>query len=392
MIMTKKLILAIILIIGISACGNKKDSQNVHIVKTDNMSINKDSSMYLLVGTYTHTESKGIYVFILDTITGDSKYVSEIESSNPSYHALSNDERFIYSISENDDETAAVSVFSFDKEHGSLSFVNSLPTGGTAPCYISVNKTNSHIVTANYSGGNITAISIKTDGSLIEGSQQIVTFTGKGIDPQRQEQPHLHCVYFTPDQKYLFAADLGTDKIHKLDLNKEENKFLSIGTPPFFGTGDGSGPRHIEFHPNGKYAYLITELSGEVLVFDYENGGLHEKQRIIADSLHAKGSADIHIAPNGKFLYASNRLQEDGITIFSVDQKDGRLTKVGYQGTGAHPRNFTITPNGRLLLVACRDSNVIQVFEIDEKTGLLENLYKDISLDMPVCLKFASTK
>ncbi len=391
--MIKRLLLAAAVILNIAACNNKKHAQDEAIIKTENMTINQDSALYLLIGTYTQTDSKGIYIYMLDTINGNSKYISEVEVENPSYLTLSKDERFVYSVSENDNETSPVSAYSFNKENGNLTFINSLPAGGAAPCYINTDETNSHLVTANYSSGSITAINIAADGSLVEGSQQIVTFLGKGTDPERQSQPHLHCVQFSPDYKYLFANDLGTDKIHKMDLNKtnDEGKFLSLATPPFFSTGAGSGPRHLEFHPNGKYAYLITELSGEVLVYDYENGGLHEKQRIVADSLQAKGSADIHITPNGKFLYASNRLQGDGIAIFSIGQ-DGTLTKIGYQETGIHPRNFAITPNGKLLLVACRDSNVIQVFSIDQNTGQLENLYKDIAIDMPVCLKFASCK
>lgn len=391
--MIKRLLLAAAVILNIAACNNKKHAQDEAIIKTENMTINQDSALYLFIGTYTQTDSKGIYIYMLDTINGNSKYISEVEVGNPSYLTLSKDERFVYSVSENDNETSPVSAYSFNKENGNLTFINSIPAGGAAPCYINTDETNSHLVTANYSSGSITAINIAADGSLVGGSQQIVTFLGKGTDTERQSQPHLHCVQFSPDYKYLFANDLGTDKIHKMDLNKtnDEGKFLSLATPPFFSAGAGSGPRHLEFHPNGKYAYLITELSGEVLVYDYENGGLHEKQRIVADSLQAKGSADIHITPNGKFLYASNRLQGDGIAIFSIGQ-DGTLTKIGYQETGIHPRNFAITPNGKLLLVACRDSNVIQVFSIDQNTGQLENLYKDIAIDMPACLKFTSCK
>ena len=152
----------------------------------------------------------------------------------------------------------------------------------------------------------------------------------------------------------------------------------------------GNGPRHFDFHPNGLYFYLLGELSGEVLVYDYNNGELEQKQTILADSVGAQGSADIHVSPNGKFLYASNRLQEDGIAIFSIDKDDGTLTKVGYQLTAKHPRNFAITPNGKFLLVAARDDNVVEVYSIDNKTGLLTNTNQDIAIDMPVCIKFAA--
>ena len=173
---------------------------------------------------------------------------------------------------------------------------------------------------------------------------------------------------------------MGTDKIHKFGINESnEGNYLKVGTPAAFDVAPGSGPRHLDFHPNGKYAYLINELSGAVIAFNYDAnaGNLTQIQTIQADTLSAKGSADIHVSPDGKFLYASNRLKGDGIAIFSINQVDGKLTKVGYQETGVHPRNFVITPNGKFLLVASRDNDVIQIFLIDRVTGLLENTYKE---------------
>ncbi|MDU1890870.1 MAG: lactonase family protein [Dysgonomonas sp.] len=354
--------------------------------------VSDESSMYLLVGTYTASESEGIYVYQFDTISGYSKYVDMAKVENPSYLVVSNNEKFVYSVTEVG-EDAAANAFSFDKSTGKLELLNSLPTGGADPCYINIGKKDKHIVTANYSGGNVTLLNTKDDGSLNE-VLHIFTFTGKGVDPNRQNKPHIHCVQYSPDGKYLYATDLGTDKIHKFDINASPDDYLRIGTPSFIKVADGSGPRHLEFHPNGKYAYLINEISGTVIGFNYndENGNLTEFQTIQADTLNAQGSGDIHITPNGKYIYASNRLKGDGLAIFSIDQTNGKLTKVGYQETGAHPRNFVITPNGKYLLVASRDNNVIQVFAIDNNTGLLENMYKDIELDMPVCLKFVSYK
>jgi 6-phosphogluconolactonase (cycloisomerase 2 family) len=152
----------------------------------------------------------------------------------------------------------------------------------------------------------------------------------------------------------------------------------------------GTGPRHFDFHPNGRYVYLLGELSGQVLVFDYSSGMLTQKQTIASDTVGAHGSADIHVSPDGRFVYASNRLKADGIAIFTVNPDDGKLTKIGYQPTGLHPRNFAITPNGKYLLVACRDDNKIQVFSIDSKTGLLSDTHRDILLGKPVCVKFTS--
>lgn len=400
--MFKKSILLFIIALAAISCSNKNSTKLNQ--SNDSLSAEKDSltlalesisdqsSLHLFVGTYTSGTSEGIYLYQFDTISGYSKYLSMTKASNPSYLTVSKDEKFVYAVAENDDNTAAVNAFSFDKEKSELKPINTQPTGGGAPCYIEIDNTGRHIITANYTGGSISLFDTNQDGSL-KPSSQIIRFQGKGIDPNRQKQPHLHCVRFSPDGKFLFADDLGTDKIHRFDVNTSApGSYLSVGQPPFVKVKDGSGPRHLQFHPNGKYAYLINELSGAVIAFNYKDGNLSEFQTIQADTLNAQGSADIHVSPDGRFLYTSNRLKGDGIAIFAIDQSNGHLAKVGYEATGIHPRNFIITPNGKYLLVANRDSNSIQIFERDKSSGLLTNMHKDIKLDMPVCLKFASFK
>ncbi len=357
----------------------------------------KNSELFLLIGTYTSGTSKGIYVYRFNTETGDASYVNEIdELSNPSYLNLSKDEKFVYSVGENEDEGGVAYALSFDKKNGKLTRLNSQKTFGGSPCYINIDPKGKYVITANYTGGNVSVFKIKKDGTLFP-SNQIITFDKKDA-PEPQPKSHLHCVAFTPEGKYLLADDLGKDKVDKFNLNyteAEDNsvQFLQAGKPEAFDVEKGSGPRHITFHPNGKYAYLINELSGKVTVFQYNNGILKDIQYIASDTTPGtdkKGSADIHLTPDGKFLYASNRLKADGIAIFKVNQTNGKLTKIGYQYTGIHPRNFIITPNGKLLLVACKNSNVIQIFKINSKSGLLEDTGKKIELDKPVCLKFAS--
>ncbi|MDR0431551.1 MAG: lactonase family protein [Tannerellaceae bacterium] len=347
-----------------------------------------NSILYLLIGTYTFGLSEGIYIYKFNTDTGVSAYVNTVEVEHPSYMDITTDGKFVYSVTENDEIHSLANAFSFDKEQGKLTLLNSEKTHSAAPCNILIDSDRKHIVTANYGGGSITVFPVDSEGKLSAVSQMIL-FEGSGKDTVRQEMPHLHCVKFTPDGNYLLAADLGTDQIHRLTLNPSDSAlFLNESSLKSFKVADGSGPRHFVFHPNNKYMYLINEIGGTVTGFNYKDGELEEFQTIQADTLHAKGSGDIGITPNGKFLYASNRLQGDGIAIFSINEADGKLTKTGYQPTGIHPRNFVITPNGKFLLSASRDNSTVEVFEIDENTGFLKNIDKNIEVDTPVCLKF----
>lgn len=350
-----------------------------------------ENELTMVAGTYTGGGSKGIYTFRFNQETGEFKALSDAGISNPSYLAISGDNRFVYAVSEHGDGREAVTAFRFDKENGALQKLNSVPAMGADPCYIIT--AGRHVVTANYSGGSISVFPLAEDGSLLPASD-VIRFTGSGADRERQEKPHLHCVRFSPDGKFLFACDLGTDRIYVFGVNTQahagsEEKFLKAATPPAFHVTPGSGPRHITFSPNGKQAYLINELSGAVVAFDYKDGTLSEIRTIQADTAGARGSADIHVSPDGKFLYASNRLTADGIAIFGIDRTDGKPAKAGYRLTGSHPRNFIITPNGKYLLVAARDRHAIEIYERNEESGLLTPTGKEIPVDRPVCLKFA---
>lgn len=371
--------------LAMTSCAPKKASQEAKTMETDN-------ELTMLVGTYTSGTSKGIYTFRFDEETGLANPLSEVEVANPSFLVPSADGKFVYAVSEFSDERAAVNAFAFDKEKGTLQLLNSQKTEGADPCNLITNGKN--VVTANYSGGSISVFPIDKKGALLPASA-VIKFSGSGLDKERQSMPHLHCISITPDGKYLFADDLGTDQIHKFNVNTQadaENKeaFLTESSPASFKVAAGSGPRHLTFSADGRNAYLINELSGTVTAFQYTNGELKEIQIIAADTVGAKGSADIHISPDGKFLYASNRLKADGIAIFHINAENGMLTKAGYQLTGIHPRNFAITPNGKFLLAACRDSNVIQVYQRDPITGLLTDIEKDIKVDKPVCIKLVN--
>ncbi len=372
----------------ISCTMNKRDKT---AEDTLNDSILDYGEMYMLVGTYTSNEgSKGIYVYKFDTETGESDSISMVEVANPSYLVISPNEKFIYSVGENMGDDGFAHSFSFDKQTGDLELLNSQNTQGSSPAYIALDSKGNNVITANYGGGSISQFNVNADGTLSP-LTNLFTFKGKGPDPARQEQPHLHSVRYSPDGLFLFAADLGTDNIYRYksihSVFEGQPALLETDTA-IFKTPAGTGPRHFDFHPNGLYFYVIGELSGEVIVYDYNMGDLQQKQIILADKVGARGSADIHVSPNGRFLYASNRLKNDGIAIFAIDAQDGTLTKVGYQETARHPRNFVITPNGKFLLVAGRDDNVIQVYSVDKETGLLNNTHQDIGIDKPVCIKF----
>jgi len=350
--------------------------------------------LFLAVGTYTSDNgSRGIYLYRFDTLTGKSDSVSMVEVTNPSYLTFSPDEQYLYAVGENDEEQGAVHAFSFDKGSGTLRQINSQATAGGGPCYITIDAKGRNVHTANYGGGSISSFQVNDDGSLSP-LVSLIRFRGSGPDSLRQQQPHLHCVAYSPDGGSLFAADLGSDKLYRFAVQEtpflgqpviQESGMTEIVTPP------GTGPRHFTFHPDGgRYLYLLGELSGEVLVYEHHWGELELRQVIAADTVGACGSADIHVSPDGRFLYASNRLQADGIAIFAIDPDKGTLTKVGYQPTARHPRNFVITPNGNYLLVAGRDENRIQVFSVDKSSGLLTDTGQDIFLSQPVCLKFAN--
>lgn len=392
--MNKSIIYVLSLIVLLFSCNGKKNRKETSD-KDQQVAIQipQTGEMYLLAGTYTSDEgSKGIYVYRFNTETGESEEVSVTEVANPSYLTLSPNEKFVYSVGENDEGDGAAYAFSFDKKTGRLVPINSQSTQSAGPCYITIDKKGKNVHTANYGGGSISSFQVKSDGGLSE-LVSLIRFKGSGPDTVRQKSPHVHCVRYSPDGKYLFATDLGTDKIYRMetmDAVFEGQPAISESTLIAFVTPPGTGPRHFDFHPGEEYVYLLGELSGEVIVYDYNDGYLKIKQTIASDTVGARGSADIHVSPDGRFLYTSNRLKADGIAIFSINPDDGKLKKVGYQLTARHPRNFAITPNGKFLLVASRDDNKIQVFAINSETGLLTDTSQDILLNKPVCLKFAS--
>lgn len=331
--------------------------------------------MTMLVGTYTADSTQGINIYSFDQETGAHTFVRTVPVSNPSYLTLSKDKQFVYAVSENDSVNAMVHAYAFDAQSQTLTALNSAPVRGAYPCYILTD--GKMVTTANYGGGSLTTIALKADGSL-EAAPTLTDFDGyKGAG-----KAHMHCVRFSPDSTMMYASDLGNSRLYAF-------KHDAYPTPQenLIQLAEKTGPRHFVFSPNGKYFYVLTELTGQVIGYKHENNTLTQQQVVENDSIGGHQSADIRISPDGQFLYASNRNKGDGIGIYQIAE-DGMLTKVGYQATGIHPRNFKITPNGKYLLAACRDSDCIEVYARDMKTGLLTNTKQDIKLYHPVCIQF----
>jgi 6-phosphogluconolactonase len=260
---------------------------------------------------------------------------------------------------------------------------------------VEVDPNGKYVFVGNYGSGTLSAIPVDADGSL-KTDVQTIKHEGTSIDKARQTAPHVHSTFVSPDNKYLLVPDLGTDKINIYTIDPGKGAApLSPANQPFAQVKGGSGPRHLAFLPKSKYIYAVQEMGAMVTVFDYTDGKLTEKQTI---SMLPKGftgsvgAADIHLSPDGKFLYASNRGEANDLAIYSVG-KNGMLEHIGNQPVGGKtPRNFAIDPTGNYLLVANQTSNDIIIFKRDKKTGKLTQTENKLQVSRPVCIKFVPTK
>ncbi len=323
----------------------------------------------LLIGTYTDTSSRGIYRTTFNPADGTFGAMElVVEVDNPSYLALSEDCRFLYAVSEGGtDDSSALNAYRI--EEGSFRLLNRRPTEGASPCYVRLH--DGYAYTANYTGGSMSLFPIAEDGSLGE-------LTEVEYEPKEGSRSHIHGLFPAPDGKSLYVTDLGRSEIFQIEAPARELSRTELSL--------GAGPRHMAFSATGRQAYALNELAGTVSVFDIEPTGLRLKQEIRSDSVGGGGCADVHLSPDGRFLYASNRLKEDGISVFEVDPEQGTLRKVSYTPTGIHPRNFTLTPDGDYVLVAVRDSDRVEVYRRDMATGALMPTGENLTLGHPVCL------
>lgn len=356
--------------------------------KNEDVQEQKDeqSTMDLLIGTYTGSGSEGIYGADFNPETGElsnNKLLARI--NNPSYLTTSKDKKFVYSVSEinNNGEVAA---YRWNKELDSLELVNQLPSEGSGPCYIDMGAGDETVAVANYGSGTLAVYRVNSSGKL-EPSPQVREHSGSGAVESRQKGPHAHCSLFKDN--FLYVVDLGIDKI--MSYRMEANGELGEGQVAF-ELAPGDGPRHLVFHPSSPLAFVANELSNTVVALkvDLQNGTMEQIGRFgtLPDGFGEQSYvADIRIAASGKFLYVSNR-GHNSIAIFSVAD-DGNLENRGHEPVrGEWPRNFTFSPDGNFLLVANQNSGNIVVFKADKETGLLSYTGHEMKLSKPVCLKF----
>lgn len=351
--------------------------------------------MLVYVGTYTSGKSEGIYLFRLSLSSGELKQVGTTRGVvNPSYLTLDRARRHLYAVNEVEEfagkKSGAVSAFAVERTTGALRFLNQQPSLGGAPCYVSLDAAEKFLLVANYVGGNVAVLPLRADGSLGEASD-IKQDQGSGVNRERQEGPHAHCILPDRTGRHVYSCDLGTDKIMVYRLDAKAGKLIP-NEPPWAQVKPGAGPRHLTFHSGGRYAYVTNEMASTVTAFAHDpaRGTLREIQTtpaLPADFKGANTCADIHLSPDGEFLYCSNR-GHDSIAAFRVDSRDGTLALVSHTPTeGKTPRNFALDPTGALLLVANQNSDTIVAFRRDATTGRLTPAGQVAEVPSPVCLK-----
>ncbi|NUP99391.1 MAG: lactonase family protein [Armatimonadetes bacterium] len=356
--------------------------------------------MFVYIGTYTKGESKGIYVYRFDPASGKLSPTGQtLMLKHPTFQALHPSGKYLYSVSEIGDFegswTGGVAAMAIDPASGALKLLSQEASGGAGPCHVSVDASGKWCLVANYSAGSVAMLPINRDGSVGKATD-VVQHEGTGHDPKRQDKPHAHMIIPSPDNRFAYATDLGLDRVFIYRLDLEQGKLIPHD-PPFGKTADGAGPRHLAFHPNGRYLYCINELDNTITVFGYD-AATGELTPLQAVSTLPEGyretsyCADLRLTADGRFAYGSNR-GHNSIAAFAVDPTTGSLAALEREPTqGDHPRNFVIDPSGEYLLVANMNGDNVLTFRIDPETGALEDLGQELSIPKPFCLTFVATE
>lgn len=345
----------------------------------------------LYVGTYTADDrSDGIYLLRMDRRSGQLRSVGSVNAgANPSFLAIHPNAKALYAV--NEVESGAVSAFAIMSDTGALTRLDEAPSEGSAPCFVSVDKSGRVVLVANYDGGSVALLPIKTDGAVAPATS-VVRHSGHGSNAERQSQPHAHCIVADPSNRFALAADLGADRVfvYRLDPDGKSLRHVEGGDAVMRA---GAGPRHLAFHPTLPLVFVANELDSTVVTlrFDAERGALSPQETrstLPAGWTATNYPADIHITPTGRTLYVSNR-GHNSLAVFSVAESTGALSLAQVIATdGDWPRNFTLDPTGRWLLVANQKSNSIVVFSRDVESGTLTPTGQRIALPSPVCLRF----
>ncbi len=356
---------------------------------------------FMYVGTYTGQGSKGIYAWRFDPGAGTFTPVGLVaESANPSFLAAHPNGRFLYAVNEIShfqrmSSTGSVSAFAIDPATGKLKLLNQQASLGDGPCHVALDHQGKCAIVTNYNNGSVAAYPVGKDGFLNQ-SSAFFQHRGTGATPHRQEGPHAHCVVVSPDDRFALVADLGLDQVLLYHLNTDTGA-MEVNEPRFVKVAAGAGPRHLAFHPNGRFVYLINEMGSSIITFAYDPqaGTLRELQTVSTLPKDFKGqndTAELQVHPSGKFLYGSNR-GHDSIAVFAIDPAAGTLKPVEHVSTqGKTPRNFSIDPTGAYLIAANQQSNNMVVFRIDQASGRLTPTGQVLNAYSPVCVTFVPAK
>jgi len=361
-------------------------------------------SVQLLVGSYTAGQSQGIYRLAFDSSTGqiNARPLQVIKSENPSWLTLSKDQRHLFVVNENGpgqtDPVGRVSSFAIDPKTRALSLENQVQSLGNEPTHSSLSTDGSHLFVSNYSvaedpGGTLAVLPVAADGKL-KPVVQMSSHPASRVNPERQASAHVHSTIPSPDGQYVFANDLGADKVFAYRFDPKANPELPLtpANPAFVQLPPGSGPRHLLFSADGKHAWLTMEMSAQVAVFDYRDGQLEQTQMVdlaAGQPVSDKAAAALHASADGKFLYVSNRGTANQLLVFAIDPATGHLSELQRRAVeGDHPREFSLDPSGKFLLIANQKSNQIVVVERDARTGLLGKTVQKLPMDAPSDLRF----
>jgi len=348
----------------------------------------------IYIGTYTSGKSEGIYGYQFDPQSGALTRINSIKSTNPSFLAIDRSKRYLYAVNEVGEflgkPSGGVSAYEIERPNLNLRLLNEQATQGADPCHLTVDSKRRVLLVANYTGGSVTVLPIRPDGTL--GMVMDVEQHEASGPKEQQKGPHAHCIMLDRNERFAFASDLGTDKVMIYRFDRATGK-LTPAQQAFAELEAGAGPRHLTFHPNGKYLYVIDELDSTMTVFGYDelHATLTHIDTVSTLPSHFSGTsycADVHVSQSGKFLYGSNR-GHNSIVVFEIDPRTGKLKLVQHISTaGDWPRNFTIDPSGTFLLVANQRSDNVVTFSIHPNNGQLKPTGHNETIPSPVCLKF----